>query len=481
MIAACGQIGQRAGQFGKGLFGCRQRHFCRRKAVVDTAQLRRARLRFGLERLLLGVEPLQRGGGIGGECALALQIAGILREPSVEFGDPLLGQGFFALERVAGDEQALQGGCGPGFGFAQGRQLGGDFGLPGGGDRLLAGAFGNHADCLVLGALGLGGFELGGGPAQMQQQRLGAPHLAGNVAIAHRLPGLGLERGDLGRELADHVLDPRQIVLGGFQPQLSLVPAHMQSGNAGGFFEQPAALIRTRLDDLADASLVHQRRRARAGRRVGEQHVDVARAHLAAVDPEGRALLAHDPARDFQGVVFVERGRRRVVGVVDHDADFGVVARRPSAVAGENHVVHLGGAHRLVGGFAHDPAHGFDQIGFAAAVRADHAGQSGFDIEVGRFNEGFESDQTQPRELHSLVLSILPAAAGEGIHRRLKPLRARTRRRCRIGAENKSSGRGAQQRRSVIQIFRQGWRKAADVSAGGSGGRRQSQKALILP
>ena len=151
----------------------------------------------------------------------------------------------------------------------------------------------------------------------MQQQRFGAPHLTGNVAIAHRLPRLGLERGDLRRELADDVLDPLEIVLGGLEPQLRLVPARMQAGNAGGFFEQAAALIRPRLDDLADAALVDQRRRARAGRGVGEQHVDVAGAHLAAVDPEGRALLAHDPARDFQRLVFVEGGRRLAVGVVD--------------------------------------------------------------------------------------------------------------------------------------------------------------------
>ena len=269
------------------------------KAVVDAAQLHRARLRFGLERLLLGVEPSQRGGGIGGERALALQIAGILREPAIELGDPLLRQGFLTLERVASDEQTLQGRRGPGFGFAQGRELGRDFRLFGGGDCLLAGALGDDADGFVLGALGLGGFELGGGPAQMQQQRLRAPHLAGDIAIAHGLPRLGLERSDLGRELSDHVFDAREIVLGRLQPQLRLMPAHVQSGNAGGFFEQAAALIRTRLNDLADASLMHQRRRARAGRSIGEQHVDVARAHLAAVDPEGRALLAHDPARDF--------------------------------------------------------------------------------------------------------------------------------------------------------------------------------------
>ena len=52
---------------------------------------------------------------------------------------------------------------------------------------------------------------------------------------------------------------PREIVFGSLEPQLRLVPARMQSGNAGGFFEHAAALVGPRLDDLADAALVHER------------------------------------------------------------------------------------------------------------------------------------------------------------------------------------------------------------------------------
>ena len=170
-----------------------------------------------------------------------------------------------------------------------------------------------------------------------------------DIAIAHRLPRLRLERGDLRGKLADDVFDAGEIVLRGLEPQLRLVTARMQAGNAGRFFEHAAALIRPRLDDLADAALMHERRRARAGRGVGKQHGDVARAHLAAVDTEDRALLAHDAARDLERFVFVERRRRLAVVVVDEDGDFGVVARRTVGVAGEDHVVHLGRAHRPCG------------------------------------------------------------------------------------------------------------------------------------
>ena len=112
-----------------------------------------------------------------------------------------------------------------------------------------------------LAALGVGDFGLHCGPAQVEQQRLGASNLSGNVAIARRLPRLGLERSDLRGELADDILGPGEIVLGGLEPQLRLVAARVQAGNAGRLFEHAAALVGPGLDDFADAALVDQSRR----------------------------------------------------------------------------------------------------------------------------------------------------------------------------------------------------------------------------
>ena len=254
--------------------------------------------------------------------------------------------------------------------------------------------------------------------------------------------------------------------------------ARMQAGNAGGLFQHAAALVGPRLDDLADAALVDQRGRARTGRGVGKQHGDVAGAHFAAVDAEGRALLAHDAARDFQRFGIVEGGRRLAVAVVDRHRHFGVIARRPLGVAGKDHVVHLGPAHGLVGGFPHDPAHGLDQIGFAAAVRTDDTGQPGFDHKVGRFDEGLEADQAQPRELHTGVISIPQAAAAKGIVNGSRPLwRVKS---CRIGAENELSSFQAQQRGGVIQTFAPSGALPA-VARRPAGESGQRQKTLILP
>ncbi len=370
---------------------------------------------FGGERGLLKIEPVQRRFGVGCEFALARQIGGKLLEPAVELLDALLGAGFLALERLARDDEPLQRRRRPGLGVAQRRQAGRDLGLARIGNRLLAGAGGDDADGLVPGVLRLADFGLRGEPAQVKQQRLGAAHLAGNIAIAHRLAGLGFQRSDLRGELADDVFDPGQIVLGGLKAELRFVASRVQAGNAGGFFQHAAALVGPRLDDFADAALVDKRRRARAGRGVGKQHRHIACAHLAAIDAEGRALLAHDATRHFQSFGIVEGRGRLAVAVVDRHRHFGVIARRPPGVAGEDHVVHLGRAHGLVGGFPHDPAHRLDQIGFAAAVRADDPGQPGFDHKVGRFDEGLESDQAQPRELHCECYFHPLDAAAKGI------------------------------------------------------------------
>ena len=73
------------------------------------------------------------------------------------------------------------------------------------------------------------------------------------------------------------------------------------------------------------------------------------------------------------------------------------------AGAGEDHVVHAGRAHVLVGAFAHHPAQRLDEVRLAAAIGPDHAGQPALDEEFGRFDERFEAEQAQPREFHRAI------------------------------------------------------------------------------
>ena len=294
LIAAGGQISERAGQVGKGLFRRRQRFIRGSNAAVHAGKPLGTCLCFGLQMFLFGIQTAKRGCRVGGECAFAIEVGGELFQAAIEFANPLLGTDFFTFQSIAGKKQALQRRRCSGFGFAQRRQSGRDLSLPRCRNNLLTGACGDDPNGFILGSLGIGDFGLSAGPAQMQQQRLGSAHLSGNVAVAHRLSRLGLERGHLRGELPDHVLGARQVLLGGPQPQLRLVTARVQSGNAGGLFKDAPPLVGARLDDFADAALMDQGRRARAGRGIGKQHSHVARTNLAAVDAKHRAVFAHD-------------------------------------------------------------------------------------------------------------------------------------------------------------------------------------------
>src|SRR5262249_60653204 len=113
---------------------------------------------------------------------------------------------------------------------------------------------------------------------------------------------------------------------------------------------------------------------ARGG--VRKQDLYVASPHLATIDPVGRTLLALDPPRDVERIFAVELRRGAAAGVVDPQTHFRGVASRPSIVAGEDDVIHVGGAHGLVRGLAHDPTQRFDEVRVAATVGATDAGQS---------------------------------------------------------------------------------------------------------
>ena len=177
----------------------------------------------------------------------------------------------------------------------------------------------------------------------------------------------------------------------------------MQAGDAGGLFQNAAALLWLGGDDLADLALAHHGGRTRAGGGVCEQQLHVAGAHFLAVDAIGRARLALDAPGHFQHFGVVEGGRRRAARIVEHEADFGCVAGGAVAGAGEDHVVHAGRTHVLVRVLAHHPAHGFDEIRLAAAIRADDARQSGLDDELRRLAEALETDDAQPVKFHGSI------------------------------------------------------------------------------
>ena len=122
----------------------------------------------------------------------------------------------------------------------------------------------------------------------------------------------------------------------------------MQAGDACRFFKHPAALLGLGLDDLADAALMDEGRRAGAGRRVGKQNLHITRAYFAAIDAIAGTRVALDPAGNFKRVLIVKGGRSRARRIVDGNSHFGVVPRRARIGAGKNDLIHGCGPHGLM-------------------------------------------------------------------------------------------------------------------------------------
>jgi hypothetical protein len=218
-------------------------------------------------------------------------------------------------------------------------------------------------------------------------------------AITGRLARLLLQLLPLYVERRKHVVRPPQIRIGALQTQLRLVPPRMQADDAGCFLQQRAPLGRFGRDHLRDLPLRDESGGPGSGGGIGEQQVHVARADFPPVHSIDRALRAFDPATDEQ-LLLVAVGRWcRARPVVEFDDHLREVASRPLGAPGEDDVFHLAAAHLLSGGLAHHPAQRFDDIGLAAAIRPDDAGEPRLDQQFGLVDERLEAGDPQLGEL----------------------------------------------------------------------------------
>ena len=312
--------------------------------------------------------------------------------------------------------QALKGRSSGGFVVAQRRQRGRGFGLRRGGKAHQAREIGHQGLGLAQAFARVGEVALRTGELQRQHRGFGAANMIREVAIAAGLARLALEALVLLLERDKHVLHARQVLLGGAQAQLGLVPAGIEAGNAGGLVDDGAAVGRLGVDDRADAALAHHRRRARSGRGIGKQRLHVAGADLPAVHRIGRTVATLDAAHDVELVGIVHHGGRGARLVVERQHHLGNVAGRTGAGTGEDDVLHLAAAHLLGRSLAHHPLQRFDEIRLAAAVGADDAGHARLDDEFRRVDEGLEAGEPELVELDHLhhaccdYLTSLPSA-----------------------------------------------------------------------
>ena len=210
--------------------------------------------------------------------------------------------------------------------------------------------------------------------------------------------GLLLEGTERPAHLAELVGETLQVRLGAGKAAQSLLLAQPVGGHTRGFLEDGAPLGRLGVEDGVDTALRDDHVAVAAHSGGGKQFGDVDQAGRRGVDGVAAVTAAEQRARDRH---LVEVHRQPAVLVVQRQRHLRPPKRRPSRVAGEDHVVHLLRAQRRGRLRAEHPGDGVDDIGLAAAVGADDHRQAGSEIDRRRLRERLESLQREGFQEHA--------------------------------------------------------------------------------
>ncbi|OAP22380.1 hypothetical protein A4R44_06830 [Amycolatopsis sp. M39] len=257
----------------------------------------------------------------------------------------------------------------------------------------------------LVGLVALNGLALGDqvvgeqpepGVAQVGLHRLG---LAGDL-------GLFAQRFQLAAQLGGEVGEPVEVALHVGELAQGLLFALAVLEDARGLLDERAPLLGLRLQDRRELALPDDDVHLAADAGVREQLLHVHQPAAVAVDLVLARAVAEHPAGDGDlGVL----DRQRAVGVVDGERDLGAAERGAARGAGEDDVFHLAAAQVFRALGAHDPAQRVEDVRLSGAVRADHAGDAGFEAQRGRRGEGLEALERQAFQVH-----VLPTPLGHG-------------------------------------------------------------------
>ncbi len=237
-------------------------------------------------------------------------------------------------------------------------------------------------------------------PVEREQLGLEPALLLRQLLVALGGARLALQALELLLHLVAHVVQALEVLLGVMDAALGLAAALLVLGDAGGLLQEHAQLVGLGLDQARDGALLDDGVAAGAEAGAEEQVGDVAAAAAHAVEEVVGGAVAHHLALDRDlGVVGV-LAADGAVGVVEHELDGGGAHRLARGGAVEDDVRHGVAAQVLGGSLAQHPAHGVDDVGFAAAVGADDADQVAGELDGGGIHEGLETHQLYFAEPH---------------------------------------------------------------------------------
>ena len=227
--------------------------------------------------------------------------------------------------------------------------------------------------------------------AQVAQRRL-------QLLESPRLAGLNSQAANAAAALLQQVGDAREVLVRALELAQRLLLLQLEARDAGRFFEDRATRLRVCGQHRVDAALFHHR--VAAGSEAGvEQHVaHVLETHFGAVQQVGGFLLEREATRDVDLRATLELP----FGILERDRHFGHAHGLAAFGALEDDVGHLGAAQALGALVAEHPLDGVHNVGLAAAVGADDAGQPRVELELGAVGEGLEATGDETLEAHEI-------------------------------------------------------------------------------
>jgi hypothetical protein len=198
--------------------------------------------------------------------------------------------------------------------------------------------------------------------------------------------------------------DPQEILLGELHLALGLLFSALELGDACGFLDEQAPVLRTSADNQPNLPLLDDRVRlgARAGtkKKIG----DISQSYRGFVDEILTLPGSIQAARHGKlGVVPVlDRHLMRRV-IVERKGDLGEIVGRSRFASAENYVLHRTSAQMTRALLAHAPADRIDDVRFSAAVRADDREDVVVELHDRPVHEGLEADELELLDLHPVT------------------------------------------------------------------------------
>ena len=248
-------------------------------------------------------------------------------------------------------------------------------------------------------------------PAGMHGQEERRGQLLRGRLARRLLLGLGRQPASLRSELAEDVLDARQVRLGFDQLLLRPPPATLVAADAGHLLEQRPALLRPEGKRLVDHALADEQEGVVREVRGVEQVDQVAQPDPALVEEVVVLARAVQPPTELE---HLEVDRQQPVGVVEDERDVGHALGGPLVRAGPDDVLGLARAERAAL-LPERPAERVREIALARSVGPDDGADPGPELHVRSLGERLEA--LQPEGEEARLGGSIGGPSG-GLHRR---------------------------------------------------------------